>query len=106
LDLPVCVVHFGPASPQHHLALLSDSLPIDFIPIRLPGLGRPRSGSLTDTLVIETTTAVLRQLLAQGHYSLFVLDDVREAVARDLLTVEDLHHLLRAAPDDAQIAMT
>ncbi|HFD38497.1 MAG TPA: hypothetical protein ENJ31_01420 [Anaerolineae bacterium] len=106
MNLPVCIAYFGPVTPQHHLALLADALPIDFIPVRLPGLGRPRSNPQADTLTTETTTALLRQMIAGGSYRLFVLDNVREALARRLLTVEDLHHLVRAAPADTQIAMT
>ena len=106
LRLPVFVASFGQSIQFHPVAPYAHVLPIEMVHIRLPGLGLPRGCTSADEVIVQAALAVLRQVIGQGDYQLVILDAVREAVAREILTVADLQRLVRAAPDDAEIAMT
>ncbi len=106
LRLPILVIHFGPPGIHHPLAAHTAALPIDLVPVHLPGLGLPRGPAPADELLIQTALTVLRQMIGRGDYRLVILDQVRQAVGRGILTVADLQHLIQAAPAGTEMAMT
>jgi len=72
------------------------------------GLGRFISGGPSDADVDAARTGLgfARAALASGRYDLVVLDEACVAVARGLLTEEELLDLISAKPDSAELVLT
>lgn len=105
LQLPTLVVSFGLPVAHHPLAAHAATLPLDLVHIRLPGLGLPHGPASADEMRIQTALTVLRQVIGKGNYRLIILDQVREAMERGILTIADLKPLIQAVPAGTEMAM-
>jgi ATP:corrinoid adenosyltransferase len=105
---PTLVIRFGGEHGDDALDVWSTVLPVEVVQVRLPGLDWPLSHTPADELAVQSTVAILAQMIASDSYRLVILDDIRKVVSGQLLDEAQLKHLVRSASasGQTQIAMT
>jgi ATP:corrinoid adenosyltransferase len=103
---PTLVVRFDGEDGDDELGVWGCALPIEVVQVRLPALDWPPGHTAATEQAVQTTVAILAQLIASGDYRLVILDGIREAVSGQLLDVAELQNLARCATDQTRIAMT
>lgn len=81
------------------------SLPITVRYFDLPGLGVPRFGQVVDEIITESSLRQVKAAINSGEYDLVILDEVKEALARQVLEPEQVYRLLQSRPAHVEIAL-
>lgn len=81
------------------------SLPITVRYFDLPGLGTPRLGQTADRALTESSLRQVKEAITNGKYDLVILDEVKEALVREVLKPEQVYRLLQSRPAYVEIAL-
>ncbi len=71
----------------------------------LPGLGAPRFGQVVDRIVTEASLRQVRANISSGEYELIILDEVKEALAREVMEPAQVQCLLQSKPAHVEIVL-